>query len=87
MIFYVVSGKGESALGAALALINVIVNSPDELRVRVLLRNEFFAMGLDDGLLDSLTALGPRNENLASQLDTFTYLLEDGTLFRLLYYC
>jgi Diaphanous FH3 Domain len=55
-----------------------IVSAPDELRVRVLLRNEFFALGLDDGLLASLFDLSHTSDALAAQISTFTDLLEDG---------
>ncbi len=63
-----------------MSLINVIVNSPDELRVRVLLRNELFALGLDDGLLSSIANMATSNEILETQLDTFSFLLDDGII-------
>jgi hypothetical protein len=62
-----------------MSLINVIVNSPDELRVRVVLRNELFALGLD-GILEALNEIGETNEKLGNQLSTFMYLHEDGII-------
>jgi hypothetical protein len=67
--------ESANLLVSGMSLINVIVNSPDELRVRVVLRNELFALGLD-GLLWALSE--HQSEKLANQLSTFTYLHEDG---------
>ncbi len=62
-----------------MSLINVLVNTPDELRVRVVLRNELFALGLDS-ILSVLVDVATPNETLDNQLQTFTYLHEDGIL-------
>ncbi len=67
-----------AVLVSGMSLINVIVNSPDELRVRVVLRNELFALGLD-GIMTSLSSISAVNsDKLSSQVQTFTYLYEDG---------
>lgn len=71
--------ESHSLLVSGMSLVNVIVNSPDELRVRVVLRNELFSMGLDSLLVCLSENAG--SGKLYNQLSTFNYLHEDGIPF------
>lgn len=73
--------ESHQLLVSGLSLINVIVNSPDELRVRVVLRNELFSLGLDS-LLSSL-AESTTDEKLTKQISNFSYLHEDDILYQM----
>lgn len=72
--------ESHSLLVSGLSLLNVIVNSPDELRVRVVLRNELFSLGLDS-LLSALSEVVDGEDKLSKQLSTFSYLHDDGIQF------
>jgi hypothetical protein len=61
-------------LVSCMVLVNIIVNGPDELRIRSLLRNEFFQLGLE-GMLKELAKL--KSEELRAQIETFNGVMAD----------